>query len=96
MQKDQFIGLTLLLMTSGAAAQLPCNSQLRILLPHLFTHCECKYSDWSDWEHVPNSVATDATGNCSSGESYEEKRTRSAFGCQTEEETQSVCESHSK
>ena len=42
---------------------------------------------------MPNSVATDATGKCSSGQSFEERRTRSALGCQTEEETRRVCES---
>ena len=83
-------------MAGGAASLRSCDSQLRIILPHLFTHCkvQCKYSNWSSWEHVPNSVATDDTGNCDkSGQSFEERRTRYAPGCQTEEETRRVCES---
>ena len=98
MQSHQLLGLALLLMACGATArQRSCNSRLRILYPHLFTHCECIYSDWSSWELVPDSFVPDTTGKCDSRRVYAEKRTRSAHGHQCrEEETRTMCKSLSQ
>ena len=86
--------LTLAGYSIGAAVQLSCNSQLRLVLPELFTHCSrCSYSEWSAWEAVPNSVVRVRTSQCRSNESYNETRTQSAVGqgCQSRTQTRSVC-----
>ena len=97
MKTCQFVCLALLLMAGGATTLRSCASRLRLIRPHLFTHCECEYSNWSTWKQVPNSVASDATGRCSSGESYEERRTKFAIGhgCQEQVETRRICKSQS-
>ena len=72
-----------------------CDSFLRILFPHLFKHCDgtCTYTEWSQWQRVPNSVVNVAKSNCSTGEAYSERRTRTApeSGCDPESETRQVC-----
>ena len=85
--------LTLASYSIGAAVQLSCDSQLRLVLPALFTHCSCSYSEWSAWEAVPNSVVRVRTSQCRSNESYNETRTQSAIGqgCQSRTQTRSVC-----
>ena len=73
--------------------QLPCDHPLRVAAPGLFSHCtaSCTYGDWSEWQVVPNSLAS--TGKCASGYAYSERRTRTVFGCTgaMTEETRSVC-----
>ena len=73
--------------------QLDCNSQLRLLYPELFKHCNCKYSDWSDWEPVPGSAVSIPTWQCSSGEAYTERRTQEAIeeGCDPRTESRRIC-----
>lgn len=93
--------LTLASYSTGAAMQLRlnCNSQLRLVLPALFTDCtatpgrSCSYSEWSAWEAVPNSVVSVPTSQCRSNESYNEIRTQSAIGqgCRSRTQTRSVC-----
>ena len=85
--------LTLASYSTGAAVQLSCNSQLRLVLPALFAHCSCSYSEWSVWEAVPNSVVRVPTSQCGSNESYSETRTQSAIGqgCRSRTQTRSVC-----
>lgn len=87
--------LTLASYSTGAAVQLRlnCNSQLRLVLPALFAHCSCSYSEWSAWEAVPNSVVSVPTSQCRSNESYNETRTQSAIGqgCRSRTQTRSVC-----
>jgi len=62
----------ILTLARTGASSLNCDSQLRIVLPSLFTHCSCSYSDWSAWEEVPNSVARVPLSQCGSGEAYNE------------------------
>ena len=85
--------LTLASYSTGTAVQLSCNSQLRLVLPDLFAHCSCSYSEWSAWEAVPNSVVRVPTSQCRSNESYSETRTQSAIGqgCRSRTQTRSVC-----
>ena len=74
---------------------LRCDSFLRILFPQLFKHCagSCTYTEWSPWQRVPNSVVNVAESNCTTGEAYSERRTRTASesGCNPESETRRVC-----
>ena len=86
--------LTLAGYSTGVTVQLSCDSQLRLVLPQLFTHCSrCSYSEWSAWEAVPNSVVRVRTSQCRSNESYNETRTQSAVGqgCRSRTQTRSVC-----
>ena len=75
------------------APQLNCDSLLRNIYPQLFTHCDCSYSQWSEWKFVPNSIVDVATSQCSTGQAYSESRTRSAVGegCISETETRVIC-----
>ena len=76
----------------SAVVQFPCDHRLRLSFPDLFLHCntaECFYSDWTNWEMVPNSVVSSAS--CASREAFREKRTRSALGCEDETETKLIC-----
>ena len=65
--------------TSNPFSYLSCDSYLRPLYPHYFTHCSsCSYSAFSDWEistyrRVP-------TYQCISGYVVVETRTRVAIG----------------
>jgi hypothetical protein len=50
------VGLAILLALTGlssfsVAGQLPCTSALCLLPPfsHLFTHCDCFLSEWTEW-----------------------------------------------
>ena len=63
--------------------QLDCesnNANLRLLYPERFAHCDCSYSDWSEWQFVDGSVVDVPTSQCDSGQAYSESRTRSAIG----------------
>ena len=75
-------------------AGLDCSSTLRRIRPDLFKHCDCKYSGWTDWEQVPNTLGPDRSGKCKSGKAYQEKRRQYSIGgsCKDKEETQSTCE----
>ena len=57
-----------------ATCQLSCNSQLRLLpaFAHLFTHCDCSYSEWTEW--VPISSTPVPRSQCSSGRALTEER----------------------
>lgn len=87
------LSLTSLFLAGGLAAPLPCDSNLRIVLPHLFSHCECQFSEWSEWENVPDTVVNVSTAVCNSSQAYDERRTRSAIGqmCEPVSETRQVC-----
>ena len=89
-----FFRLTLLLGCCGMAiSQLNCDSLLRSIYPQWFTHCDCSYSEWSEWKFVPDSVVDVPTSQCSTGQAYSESRTRSAVGqgCISETETRVIC-----
>lgn len=83
----------ILTLARTGASSLSCDSQLRIVLPSLFTHCSCSYSDWSAWEAVPNSVARVPLSQCGSGEAYNETRSQSVIGqgCQPRTENRIIC-----
>lgn len=79
--------------------QLPCTHTLRLSVPSLFTHCnnapQCKYSKWSSWTKIPNSVVSVPASQCPSGKAYKEEhiRTSEGSGCtQPLHETRSICE----
>ena len=57
-----------------ATCHLSCNSQLRLLpaFAHLFTHCDCSYSEWTEW--VPISSTPVPRSQCSSGRALTEER----------------------
>ena len=57
-----------------ATCQLSCNSQLRLLpaFAHLFTLCDCSYSEWTEW--VPISSTPVPRSQCSSGRALTEER----------------------
>lgn len=61
-----------------ANCQLPCTSQLRLnpALSHLFTHCQCTYSEWSEWAAI--SSAPVPTRQCPSGRVLTEERRQRA------------------
>jgi hypothetical protein len=58
------IALTWLTMVTS---QLPCDSVLRRLpeYAHYFTHCECSYSEWTEWEAISSHTVNHT--QCSSG-----------------------------
>ena len=81
-------------------ASLPCDLPLRLVAPHLFTHCGtiCAYSDWTPWVTVQHRIPT-TSNNCTSRRFYVQQRTRqavSAIGdrtnCNEVNETQNICE----
>ena len=89
-----FLRLTLLLGCCGMAiSQLNCDSLLRNIYPQWFTHCDCSYSQWSEWKFVADSVVDVPTSQCSTGQAYSESFTRSAVGegCISETETRVIC-----
>ena len=59
---------------------LPCDHPFRIVVPSLFTHCDCSYSTWSNWIAVEGSIAKVPNSQCISGETYQEERTRVVIG----------------
>ena len=83
-----------LALISAASCQLPCNSQLRLFpqFQHLFSHCECSYSQWSDWEPVSSSIVP--TSQCPSGRALTEQRVQvdiSGTSCAARSEERTVC-----
>ena len=73
---------------------LDCESNLRLLYPDWFAHCDCSYSDWSEWQFVEGSAVDVPKSQCNSGQAYNESRTRSAIGdgCNSAEtETRVIC-----
>ena len=78
-----------------ASSQLPCTSQLRLILPHLFAHCSCSFSEWSEWE--PIKVELVRVSQCPSGEAItEERRQRVVAGnCVERREERVVCKQSS-
>ena len=80
-----------LVAISGTLGSLPCDSQLRIVLPDLFKHCanHCPYGQWSSWKII-NKTRSE---NCESKNAYFQKRTRHSFikNCSDENETRYAC-----
>ena len=86
------VAVTLVLF-AVVSCQLPCTSQLQLLpqFAHLFTHCECTLTQWSEWvqtESMPVPVS-----QCPSGVSLTEQRRRVVISgsCSDETETRNVC-----
>ena len=71
-------------------SQLPCNSQLRLVpsFAHLFTHCECSYSEWTEWS-VINSIEVPLS-QCDSGRELIEQRILTG-DCDDRMEERNVC-----
>ena len=76
-----------------ASSQLPCSSQLRVIYPQLFVHCDCHYSEWDEWVVDTASLVTVPTAQCPSGEALSETRIQIAIGhnCADRTETRSIC-----
>ena len=77
-------------LSGGLAVQLPCNSQLRTILPHLFTHCgSCNYSPWGSWKVVNRAAST----QCPSKRAFTQTRTRYDYNkvCENKTETRHTC-----
>ena len=77
-----------------AASQLPCNSQLRLSpsFSHLFTHCECSFSEWTDWTVIRTQPVP--SSQCPSEKALtEERRQRVVSGsnCDEKREERVVC-----
>ena len=76
-----------------ATSQLPCNSQLRLIpvFSYLFTHCECSYSEWTEW--VPISSTPVPSTQCPSERALtEERRQRVLSGdCDDRTEEKVIC-----
>ena len=79
------------------AVPLDCESNLKLLYPEWFAHCNCSYSDWSEWQLVEESVVDVPTSQCDSGQAYSESRTRSALGdgCNLETQKRMICKPRS-
>ena len=85
---------------TGTAANISSSKRetmLRIAWPQLFAHCDsvCRYTTWSLWRKVPNSVMSVPPGKCPSGEAYTEERRRTATGngcTEAVREMQHICE----
>ena len=78
--------------TSVVSGQLPCYSQQRLAFPHLFTHCACEYSEWSEW--IGTSVINVPTHQCASGEVINETRRQEVISggrCSERTETRQIC-----
>ena len=75
--------------------QLPCSSQLRLIYPQLFIHCDCDchYSEWGEWVVDAASLVTVPTAQCPSGEALSETKVQIATGhnCADRTETRSIC-----
>lgn len=87
------------LVTNTYSLVLPCDLNLRIVLPYLFLHCptKCLYSKWTPWQKLPDLYST-TKEHCPSGHYFilERKRTVVSFlgkkaDCQELKETQEVC-----
>ena len=83
-----------LALIAAGSCQLPCNSQLRLLpnFQHLFGHCQCSYSEWSEWTAV--STSTVPTSQCPSGRALREERAQvilSGENCDEKSEDRTVC-----
>ena len=70
------VGLTLITVAT-CQFRLPCDSGLRsysILAP-LFAHCECVYSNWTEWANPINAISIPVPRNqCDSGMARPEER----------------------
>lgn len=83
-------------LMSLASGQLPCSSQLRIIFPQFFTHCECHYSEWSEWVVNTTTVVDVPTYQCLNGWVLIETRTQIAVGqgCSDRKESRHICKLH--
>ena len=88
------IGVAVFIATSQQS--LPCDSLYRLYRPDLFQHCNCPYSDWSEWEIVEGSVVNVLKSACPTGQAYTERRQKNSYlsTCPTLVETKQICESN--
>lgn len=70
-----------------AASQRSCNSQLRFLpqFRHLFRHCECQYSEWTEWAPVEAGVPA---SQCPTGKAMLEERRQVVISGDCEDKTE--------
>ena len=71
------ISITMLTVVMGSHFQLPCNSTLRNfpVLAHYFEHCECVYSNWTEWATPNNAISITVPRNqCDSEMARPEER----------------------
>ena len=64
---------------STVDSALPCDSPLRRLLPHRFTHCpSCSYGQWSRWT-IAVSATLPVDHTCDSGRAKKYERSKTAI-----------------
>jgi len=91
MWKVTVLAIVIVLANDGCrAANLPCTSNLRIVLPNLFKHCSsCYYSPWSEWKAIDRIQSS----NCTRQMAFKETRSRYDFNkaCKNESEIRHTC-----
>ena len=97
MQRFAAAGIVVFALIAAASCQLSCTSQLRFLpqFQHLFAHCQCSYSQWSEWTPVSSSVVPNS--QCASGRALREERRQvviSGSNCNDRSEDRTVCKSN--
>ena len=87
-----FFAVAIFALASGQL-QLPCSSQLRLIYPQLFAHCDCHYSEWGEWVVDAASLVTVPMAQCPSGDALSETRFQIATGqnCADRTEKRSIC-----
>ena len=77
----------------GGQYQLPCDNQLRLLpeFAHLFTHCDCTYSEWSEWSIIRSTSVPQY--QCDSERALIEERRRTVLNgsCEQGQEERTIC-----
>ena len=88
--------VSVIVVTAGLTAvsgQLPCTSALRRLpqFGHLFAHCDCTYSDWTDWYPIERIAVP--TSQCPSAHVFKMERVQHALGdsCADKKEHYDMC-----
>ena len=86
--------VALALFAVATCRELPCNSQLRLIsrLSHLFTHCSCSYSEWTEWAAIRSTPVP--RSQCPSGKALTEERRRrvvSGHNCDERREEKVIC-----
>ena len=93
-----FAAISVAVFTTNIQCQPLCDSLLRLRRPDLFTHCDCPYGDWSEWEIVEGSLVDVSKSRCLTGQAYSERRQRVSYAdnCPPQTEDRQICESIAK
>ena len=74
--------------------QFPCNHHLRHNAM-FFEHCECRYSDWTEWAIPENAITVAVPANqCPSEKAWPEERWQkviSGYQCEHKREERHIC-----